>query len=390
MNANFEFYAPTKIYFGDQQIHKLGAELRQWGRKVLMLHGSERIKKTPLFEDIKAECRKAGLALFTMGGVEPNPRHSTVNQVAALCKKEGIEVLLAVGGGSVIDCAKFVSPAAFYGGDSWDFFSGKAAMQEFLPIVTIPTLSGTGSDMDAFGIVSNAETREKTPLYHPALFPKASFLNPQATFSVSPFQTACGAIDAFSHYLEVYFMRPNMPMLLGLMESFMRTLVRAIPVVMREPESYEARGEIMWASSWALNGLTFGPTQGTPFMCHWLEDELSAKYDLTHGLGLAIMLPHYLEYCLNEKSAPLYRDLAVQVLGIDAGLAPLDAAQAAIATLRTLFFSTCGLKSRLRDCGVQGDSDFAEMARIACRGGVMHGFVDLGQEDAVKIYQRCW
>ena len=193
------------------------------------------------------------------------------------------------------------------------------------------------------------------------------------------------AIDAFIHYLEVYFMRPNLYVLDGVMEGFMKTILHFIPVVMKEPDNYEARGNIMWASSWALNRFTFGPTNGTPFMCHWIEDEVSAKYDITHGLGLAIILPHYLEYCLNEKSAHLYHELAVNVFGLSPDLDPMEAGHQVIARLRKLFFETCGLKSRLSECGVTGTDKFPEMARVACRGGVIHGFVDLTQQDAINI-----
>lgn len=388
MKTNFIYHVPTKLYFGSGQLTHLGNELKQHGKKVLLIYGSERLKKTELYSSIVEQAKKAGVRLFEAGGVEPNPRHTTVNRMASVCKKEGIDMLLAVGGGSVLDCAKFVSAAAFYEGDCWDFFTGKANMEKFLPLVTIPTLSGTGSDMDGFGIVSNEERKEKIPLYHPSLFPVASFLDPVQTYTVPPFQTACGAIDAFTHYLEVYFMRPNLRVLTCVMEGFMKAILQSIPIVMEHPDDYEARASIMWASSWALNGFTFGPTGATPVACHWIEDELSAKYDMTHGLGLAIVLPHYLEYCLNEQNAPLYREFAVNVLGVDAGLSPVRAAEEGISILRKIFFEICGLKSRLRDCGVQDDSRFVEMARIACRGDILHGLIDLTREDVVAIYKK--
>lgn len=385
MSFNFTYHVPTRMYFGDDVIKDLGAELAKHGQKVLLLYGSERLKTLPLYQRILEQVAKAHLELFELGGVEPNPRHTTVNRAATLCKKKGIQVLLAVGGGSVIDCAKLTSPTAFYDGDCWDFVTGKATMSRFLPIVTIPTISGTGTDMDAYGIVSNSETLDKLPFFHPELYPVASFLDPRETFSVSPFQTACGAIDAFSHYLEVYFMRPNLDVLSRCIEAFMKSILHSIPLVMSNPCDYEARANIMWASSWALSGFTYGPTKGTPFMCHWIEDEVSAKYDITHGLGLAIILPHYLSYCLNEKSAPLYYDFGVKVLGLEASKNLAEVARKSIELLRTLFFSTCKLPSRLRDCGVSGTDKFAEMARIACRGGVMKGFVELGQEDVINI-----
>ena len=386
MNANFEYHVPTHIYFGDEQLGKLGSVLKQYGKRVLMIYGSERIKGTDIYRELIEQVKLYNLELFEMGGVEPNPRSYSVNKAVDICKREKIDVLLPIGGGSIIDCAKLASPAAFYDGDAWDFITGKAVMEKFIPIVAISTISGTGTDMDAYGIVSNAETDDKLPFFHPGLFPVASFLDPSVTYSVSPFQTACGAIDAFSHFLEVYLMRPNLYVLDRVIEGFMKSILHYIPIVMEHPDDYDARANIMWAASWALSGFTYGPTNGVPFMCHWIEDEVSAKYDITHGLGLAIILPNYLEYCLNEKSAPLYKEFATNVLGLDDNLDAMDSAKKSIEILRDLFFGTCGLKQHLSDY-IEGidDSKFAEMARIACRDGIVHGFVDMTQEDAVNI-----
>lgn len=387
MNQNFIYHMPTKIYFGDNQLDKLGAELKKYGQRVLLVYGGGSIKKTGLYNKVALEIKKAGLELFELSGVDPNPRHTTVNQGANICKKEKIDVLLAVGGGSVIDATKFISPAAFYDGDAWDFFTGKAEMVKFLPIVTILTLSGTGSEMDAFGIINNSDTLEKIPLSHPDLAPKASFLDPVNTYSVNQFQTACGAIDALSHYMEVYFMKPNLFMLESAMEGFMKTIIKYLPIVLKEPENYEARANLMWASSWALNGFTFGGST-QPFMCHYIEDELSAKYNITHGLGLAIVLPRYLEYTLNEKNSPIFYQFGGNVLGIDKLLTPMDVATQSIEMLKSLFFSTCGLQSTLSELGID-NSKFDEMAAIACRNDVLHGFVDLNQQDIINIFTKC-
>lgn len=390
LKDDFTFHVPTRVHFGPGQLDRLGGELAALGRTCLLVYGSPRIRSTQAFAGILRQAGENGVAIVEAGGVEPNPRHTTVNRMAALCREKGVDVVLAVGGGSVIDCAKFVCAAVHYDGDAWDFFTGRAKMERFLPLVAVPTLAGTGSDMDAFGIVSNTETHDKIPLFHEGLFPAVTVLDPTLTYTVSPFQTACGAIDAFTHYLEVYFMRPNLDVHLRVMEGFMKALLTALPRTLENPEDYEARASIMWASSWALNGFTFGPTHGVPFACHWIEDELSAKYDMTHGLGLAILLPHYMEYCLSERTAPVYRELAVNVLGLDGDLAPMDAARAAIEALRALFFRTCGLKSRLRDCGVEDDSRFAEMADIAVRGGTIHGMRDLTADDVVAIFKMAF
>lgn len=388
MNANFVYQTPTKVYFGDNQLENLGTELQTYGKRVLLVYGGGSIKKTGLYDKVAAAIKKAGLELFELSGIEPNPRHTSVNRGADICKKEQIDVLLAVGGGSVIDTAKFISPAASYDGDAWDFFTGKAQMTTFLPIVTILTLSGTGSEMDAFGIINNKETNEKIPLAHPSLFPKASFLDPTITYTVNRYQTACGGIDAFSHFLEVYFMKPNLFLLESAMEAFMRTILKYILIALEDPENYEARANLMWASSWALNGFTFGPAN-QPFMCHYIEDEISAKYEVTHGLGLAIILPRYLQYCLNEQNAHIYSQFGCNVLGIDPDLPKMDVAKKSIERLKDFFFNTCGLQSKFSEIGIEDDSEFAQMAETACRGGVLHGFTDLDKQDIINIYTMC-
>lgn len=389
MNANFEYHVPTHVYFGDNQLERIGEELKKYGTRVLMIYDSGWIKDTDFYALIVEKIKEAGMELFEMGGVEPNPRSYSVNEAAEICRKEKIDVLLPIGGGSVVDCAKLTSAATFYDGDCWDLVTGEAQMEKFLPIVVVATISGTGTDMDAYGIVSNAETHDKIPFFHPGLFPTATFLDPSVTYSVSPFQTACGAIDAFSHYLEVYFMRPNLYVLDRAVEGFMKTILHYIPKVMENPSDYDARANIMWAASWALNGFTYGPTNGVPFMCHWIEDEVSAKYDITHGLGLAIILPKFLDYCLNEKSAPLYHEFAVNVLGMDKEMDPIEAGKESIKKLEDLFYNVCGLKPQFNDYIEMDESKFDEMAKIACRDGVIHGFVDMTQDDAKEILRRC-
>ncbi len=387
MNANFIYSVPTKIYFGDHQLHHLGDELKQYGKRILLVYGGGTIKRNGLYDRITAEISKAGLELFEMPGVAPNPRHTTVNRGAAICREKQIDVLLAVGGGSVIDVAKFISPASFYAGDAWDFFTGKAEMTRFLPVVTIPTISGTGSEMDAYGIVGNLETSEKIPLYHPGLMPKASFLDPTLTYSVNRYQTACTAIDSLAHYLEVYFMKPNLFMLETAMEGFMRTILKYLPVALQRPADYEARANLMWVASWALNGFTFGGTN-QPFMCHYIADELTAKYGLTHGLTLAILLPRYLTYTLNERSAPIFYSFGCNVLDIDRSLPPLEVGRQVISRLEDLFFNVCELPKTLSELGVD-DKRLEDMAQVACRHSVLHGFVDLSKDDIVNIYRMC-
>ena len=201
----FVYNISTKVYFGENQLGHLGEELKKFGTRVLMTYGGGSIKKSGLYDKVVAEIRKAGLELFELSGIEPNPRVSSVNAGAEICKKEKIDVLLAVGGGSVIDCTKFIGAATFHDGDAWDILEGKVDVKKCLPIVDILTLAATGSEMDNGGVISNPKTKDKIGMGFDVMQPKVSFLDPTLTYSVSSYQTACGSADMLSHIFEVYF-----------------------------------------------------------------------------------------------------------------------------------------------------------------------------------------
>jgi alcohol dehydrogenase YqhD (iron-dependent ADH family) len=316
---SFVFQNTTKVYFGENQLGHLGEELKQYGSRVLLTYGGGSIKKTGLYDKVMEELKKTGMTVFELSGIEPNPRHTTVNKGAGICRKEKIDVLLAVGGGSTIDCTKAIAAATFYDGDSWDLVTRKAPVVKALPIITVLTLAATGSEMDAGGVISNVDTHEKYGLMHPILLPKASFLDPANTYTVSAFQTACGSADILAHIFDVsYFIAAEkMDMVDRVMEAVMKTVVEYGPVAVREPRNYRARANLMWSASWALNGfLQTGAHQAAS--CHAMEHELSAFYDITHGLGLAIIMPRWMEYILDETTAPLLKKLGVNVFGLNA------------------------------------------------------------------------
>lgn len=390
MNS-FVFHNKTKVYFGKGQLEHLGKELSRFGKKVLLVYGGGSIKRNGLYDKIMEQLKKADMTVYELAGVEPNPHHTTVNKGAAICKKEGIDVLLAVGGGSTIDATKAIAATAKYTGDDcWDLVTQKAFVTESLPIVTVLTLAATGSEMDGGCVISNVETNEKFGYFGPDNNPDVSFLDPSNTFSVNAYQTASGSADIMSHIFDVaYFsLQEEMDMLLRIQEEVLKTVVKYAPVAIKEPNNYEARANLMWASSWALNGFLYdGIEQAT--VCHSMEHELSAFYNITHGHGLAIITPKWLSYVLNEKTAPRIKRFGVQVFGIDETLPVMEGAMASIAALETFFFETLGLKSRLSDLGISEDK-FAVMAKKACGvEGVLKGFTDLTPEDVEKIFQMC-
>lgn len=388
MNS-FIYDIPVKVYFGRDQLQHLGAELRKFGRRVLLTYGGGSIKRNGLYDRVVNELSAADMEVFELSGIEPNPRIESVRQGVAMCKEHNIDVLLAVGGGSTIDATKFMAAGACVEHDAWEFFgAGAKPIERALPIVTILTLSATGSEMDTGGVISNLETGDKLGRLAQPLLPKVSFLDPTLTYSVSAYQTACGAADIMSHIMEVYFnMNKDLFMLDCFMEGMLKTVVKYAPIAIAEPENYEARANLMWTSSWAINGFINGGKKKA-WSCHPMEHELSAVYDITHGLGLAILTPRWMEYCLDESNVDKYVSFGVNVFGIDSKLEPMAIAREAIKRLYDFFFVTLGLKSTFTEIGIKRD-DFALMAKKACRYGDIKGFKTLTEQDVVNIFEMC-
>jgi alcohol dehydrogenase YqhD (iron-dependent ADH family) len=386
---NFTFQNTTKIYFGENQLGHIGEELKQYGTRVLLTYGGGSIKKIGLYDKVMEELKKAGLTVFELSGIEPNPRHTTVNKGAEICKKEKIDVLFAVGGGSTIDCTKAIAAATFYDGDSWDLVTQKVPVTQALPVLSVLTLSATGSEMDAGGVISNVDTKEKYGLIHPLLQPKVSFLDPTNTYSVNVYQTACGSADILSHVFDVFYFTDaeKMDMIDRVMVDVIKTVVKYAPITVKEPDNYEARANLMWASSWALNGfLQTGVFQAAS--CHAMEHELSAYYDITHGHGLAILTPRWMEYILDDSTAPQFKKFGVNVFGVDASFSDMEGAKMAITRLSDFYFETLGLQRTLTELGID-ETNFKAMAKNACRGDVLKGFRPLTPEDVENIYRMC-
>lgn len=385
---NFIYDIPVRVYFGENQLCHLGEELSKYGKRVLLTYGGGSIKRSGLYDAVTEEIKNAGLELYELSGIAPNPRIDSVRDGARMCKEHNIDVLLAVGGGSTLDATKWMAAGACVEHDPWDFFSKWAPVEKALPVVTILTLAATGSEMDSGGVISNPETQDKIGRLADPLLPKASFLDPTLTYSVSPYQTACGAADMMSHIMEVYFnMEPDLYMLDCFMEGMMKTIIKYAPIAMQEPDNYEARANLMWTSSWAINGFVNGGKQQA-WSCHPMEHELSAIYDITHGLGLAILTPRWMEYCLDETTVSKYVQFGVNVFGIDANLEPMDIAKQSIEKLSAFFFDTLGLDNTFTKVGIE-EKDFPVMAKKACGDGVLPGFKPLAQQDIEKIFAMC-
>lgn len=386
---NFVYNIPTKVYFGENQLGHLGQELAKFGKRVLLTYGGGSIKRSGLYDRVLDELRKANFEVYELSGIEPNPRIESVRKGVEICKQKDIDVLLAVGGGSTIDATKFMAAGACVEHDPWEFFGADAKpIERALPIVTILTLSATGSEMDTGGVISNLETGDKLGRLAPALLPRVSFLDPTLTYTVNKYQTACGAADIMSHILEVYFnTQEDLFMLDCFMEGMLKTVVKYAPIAIAEPENYEARANIMWTSSWAINGFINGGKRKA-WSCHPMEHELSAVYDITHGLGLAILTPRWMKYCLDETTVDKYVQYGVNVFGIDASLDKMEIAKRSIALTEEFLFEKLGLQRTFTEVGIKRE-DFAMMAQKACRYGDIKGFKTLTPKDVEAIFEMC-
>ena len=388
MNS-FVYNIPTKVYFGENQLGNLTKELLKFGKRVLLAYGGGSIKRIGLYDKVIGKLNAAGMEVYELAGIEPNPRIESVRAGVKLCKEHNIDVILAVGGGSTIDAAKFMAAGSCVEHDPWEFFGANAKpIDNALPIVTILTLAATGSEMDTAGVISNLETGDKLGRLAPALLPKVSFLDPTLTYSVNKFQTACGAADIMSHIIEVYFnTQEDLFMLDCFMEGMLKTIVKFAPEALANPENYEARANLMWTSSWAINGFINGGKRKA-WSCHPMEHELSAVYDITHGLGLAILTPRWMEYCLDESNVDKYVQYGVNVFGIDSSLDKMHIARESIRLTAEFLFDTLGLQRTFTEVGIKRE-DFELMARKACRYGEIKGFKTLTQADVVNIFEMC-
>ncbi len=387
---DFIFQNTDRVYFGKNALDYLGAEIKKYGKRVLLVYGGGSIKKNGLYDAVVNAVKAEGLKLFELSGVEPNPRHTTANKGAMICKKNKIDVVLAVGGGSTIDCAKGIAAAAVTkSGEVWDLVKTYTWVGKALPVIAVLTNAATGSEMDEWAVISNMDTNEKIGLGGDALIPKAAFENPEYSYTLPDYQTACGAFDIFNHVLDNYYLagEDSFDLITEFQESVMRAVVKWAPVAMKEPENYEARANLMWASSMALNGILDAGTLHN-CACHAMEHELSAYYDITHGHGLAIVAPRWLTYILDEKTAPQIYRFGVKVFGLKEGMEEFEGAKAAIKALETFCFETLGLKKNLSDLGID-ETHFKAMAEHACRGSAITGPKTLTPADVEEIYKMC-
>ncbi|MEY4479550.1 MAG: hypothetical protein RLZZ267_228 [Bacillota bacterium] len=381
----YQMYNPTRLHFGKGQLEKLKKELPVYGKNILLAYGGGSIKKNGLYDQVIAILNELNVNVVELTGIEPNPRLSTVRRGIELCREYQIDFILAVGGGSVIDCVKAIAIGAPYEGDVWDIITRKSVAHTALPLGTILTLAATGSEMNSSSVITNWETQDKLGWGSPLVFPKFSILDPQFTYSVPKDQTIYGIVDIMSHTLEIYFNNAtNAPLQERFCESLLQTVIESAPHLMTDLSNYDARETILYCGTVALNGTLHGGIGGD-WATHNIEHAVSAIYDIPHGGGLAILFPNWMKYNI-ELATPKLKQLGLRVFNIDPiGKNDRQIAEETIAALRA-FWTSIGAPVRLADYNID-DSRIEEMVDKTLKFGPFGNFRKLDREDVRAIYE---
>ena len=380
---NFDYMTPTRLIFGKEAIEKLPAVMSALGKRVLLTYGGGSIKKLGLYD--KVISMLTDYEIFELPGIQPNPKYDpSVLEGVRICKEKQVDVILAVGGGSVLDCSKAIAAGACYEGDPWDLITYKVKAKAALPIVDILTLAATGSEYDCGGVISRTETNDKIGYMDPLLFPVCSILDPQYTFTVSKKQTAAGCADAMNHTIEQYFAADTTLLNDGFCESMLKSLMVNTRKCLENPEDYTARAEMMLCCTYGCNGILSLGNSHSGWPCHGIEHALSAYYDITHGEGLAIITPRWMRHILSEKTIDRFVKYGINVFGIDASLPKQEIAEKAI-DATAAFFESIHIPMHLREVGID-DSRIDEMAHhIAVNEGLENAYAPLTEQDIKEI-----
>lgn len=407
---DFNYVVRTDVRFGKGQIKSLPELVAKYNKdslgllgtinsnehpNVLLVYGGGSIKKNGIYDDaIKGleACK-----VIELNGIEPNPKIDKIREGAKLCKENNIDVVVAIGGGSVIDSSKMIAAGAFYEGDPWDMVLDSKKIGKVLPVIAILTISATGSESNKNAVISNMETNEKLGTSSKEFIPRAAICDPTYLYSLPAMQTAAGTADIMSHVFEQYFRKDTGAYLTqSFCESILKTCIKYCPVALQEPDNYEARANLMWASTTALNSLMSCGTSGA-WTCHPIEHELSAYYDITHGVGLAIITPRWMRYILNKDTVLKFAQYGHNVWNIRGEVYDIETLSkgelsiiANEAINRTeMFFEACGIPMTLTEIGID-ESKIDLMAEDTIKyNDLSNAFVPLTKEDVSKILRMC-
>ncbi|TKJ16975.1 NADH-dependent alcohol dehydrogenase [Candidatus Woesearchaeota archaeon B3_Woes] len=380
---NFIYQNQTKIIFGKDTENLVGKETRNYSKKILLHYGKSSIKKSGLYDRVIESLKNSGVEYIELSGVVPNPRLSLVREGIKLCRENDIDFILAVGGGSVIDSAKAIALGFYYEGDVWDFFSKQIKIEKALPVGVILTIPAAGSEASRATVITNEEEGRKIGIGGEILRPKFSILNPDLTMTLPNFQTTCGVADMMAHVMERYFTNTkNVDFTDKLCEATLKSIIKNCRNVLKEPNNYEYRAEIMWAGCVAHNGL-LGTGREEDWASHKIEHELSAFYDVAHGAGLAVVFPVWMKH-VYKHDIKRFVKFAKNVWGIKDDTDEQIILKGIKSTKD--FFKEIGLPTSLKELKID-DKHLEEMAEKCVDGGSIENFLKLKKEDVLKIYE---
>ena len=385
---NFNFYSPTFFAFGKDKESEAGELVKRFGgSKVLLHYGGGSVKKSGLLDRVIASLKESGVAYAELGGVMPNPRSGLVYEGIELCRKEKIDFILAVGGGSTIDSAKAIAMGAVYEGDFWDFYAGKAVPQAALPVGTILTIAAAGSEGSPDSVITHEDGMLKRGAGTDLIRPKFSILNPALTQTLPAYQTACGATDIIAHVFERYYTNTTeVEVTDRLCEAVVLTMLKEVPRVIADPNNYDARANIMWAGMVAHNNIV-GVGRDQDWNSHGIEHELSALYDCAHGAGLAVIMPAWMEYVAEHHDVMRMAQMATRIFGCEMNFAdPKATALEGIREFRK-FLVDIGMPINFEQLGAKVEDIPALVDKFGIGDGKTGGYVALDKAAVTEIYE---
>jgi alcohol dehydrogenase YqhD (iron-dependent ADH family) len=388
----FNYYTPTEVCFGKGTENEVARLLEKYGAKKVLIHyGGGSVIRSGLMKKVTDKLDAAGIDYISLGGAVPNPRLGLVYEGIELCKKEKVDFLLAVGGGSAIDSAKAIGYGVANGGDVWDFYDHKRQATACLPLGVILTLAATGSEMSDSSVITKEEGLIKRGYSSNYARPKFAIMNPELTMTLPDYQTACGCTDIMMHTMERYFAKEgSMELTDALAEGLLRTVMNNAKILVKDPKNYDARAEVMWAGSLAHNGLTGCGSDGGDWASHKLEHELGGLFDVAHGAGLAAVWGSWARYVYKE-ALPRFKKFAINVMGVEDSGSDEEIAIKGIEAMEE-FYHQINMPTNLRELGVEAsDEQLVEMAHKCAVGvgGVMGSAKKLKEEDMLAIFRAC-
>ena len=386
--VNFDYQTPTRLIFGRGVVQeKLHGVMEKFGKRVLITWGGGSIKRSGLYDQVREILKDK--EIYELPGIEPNPKYDpSVLEGVRICKEKNIDVILSVGGGSVLDCTKAIAGAACSDADPWDVITMKVPTLKAIPIVDIITLAATGSEYDRGGVISRTDTNDKLAYFSDLVFPAVSFIDPTYTFTLPVRQTPASVSDCINQKLEQYFLGEHIMMNDAFMEGAIKSLMKNVRIVLEDPENYDARAEIFYATTLGCNGIYSLGNSESGWPMHAIEHALSGHYDINHGEGLAIVTPRWMKHILSEKTLERFVAFGTGVFGIDPALPEMEIAEKAIQSIHD-FYREIGLPMTLREVGIDG-SRIDEMAHhIAVNEGLENAWAPLHEEDIAAILRDC-